>query len=74
MSLLHLIYLSSLHILIIYNNVRAMKRTDRKVSEATRKKIAEALRGKPKTTEHKQALSKSLKAYWATIPIEPNKN
>lgn len=73
-SLLHLIYLSSLPILIIYNNVRAMKRTDRKVSEATRKKIAEALRGKPKTTEHKQALSKSLKAYWATIPIEPNKN
>ena len=48
-----------------------MKRTDRKVSEATRKKIAEALRGKPKTTEHKQALSKSLKAYWTTIPIEP---
>lgn len=51
-----------------------MKRTDRKVSEATRKKIAEALRGKPKTAEHKQALSKSLKAYWATIPIESNKN
>ena len=48
-----------------------MKRTDRKVSEATRKKIAEALRGKPKTIEHKQALSKSLKAYWTTIPIEP---
>ena len=47
-----------------------MKRTDRKVSETTRKKIAEALRGKPKTTEHKQALSKSLKEYWATIPIE----
>ena len=28
-----------------------MKRTDRKVSKATRKKIAEALRGKPKTTK-----------------------
>ena len=68
--LLHLIFLSSLPILIIYNNVGAMKRTDRKVSEATRKKIAEALRGKPKTAEHKQALSKSMKAYWATIPIE----
>ena len=51
-----------------------MKRINRKVSEATKKKIAEALRGKSKTAEHKQALSKSLKAYWATIPIEPNKN
>ena len=28
-----------------------MKRTDRKVNKATRKKIAEALRGKPKTTK-----------------------
>lgn len=47
-----------------------MKRTNRKVSEATRKKIADALRGKSKTTEHKQALSKAMKAYWATIPKE----
>lgn len=51
-----------------------MKRTDRKVSETTRKKIAEALRGKPKTAEHKQTLSKSMKAYWSTIPIKPNEN
>ena len=57
---------------IIYNNVRAMKRTGRKVGEATRKKIAEALRGKPKTAEHKQALSKAMMAYWATIPKEEN--
>lgn len=67
-----MIYLSNLPILIVYNNVRTMKRTNRKVSEATKKKIAEALRGKSKTVEHKQALSKAMKAYWATIPEEEN--
>ncbi|WP_295342327.1 NUMOD3 domain-containing DNA-binding protein [uncultured Prevotella sp.] len=49
-----------------------MKRINRKVSEATKKKIAEALRGKSKTAEHKQALSKAMMAYWATIPKEEN--
>ena len=49
-----------------------MKRINRKVSEATKKKIAEALRGKSKTAEHKQALSKAMMAYWATLPKEEN--
>ena len=30
------------------------------------------MKGRAKTEKHKEALSKSLKAYWEAIPIENN--
>lgn len=49
-----------------------MKRTSRKLSLETRVKIGEALRNKPKTEQHKRALSEALFRYWSTIPVEEN--
>jgi hypothetical protein len=49
-----------------------MKRTSRKLSEETKQKISMALRGKPKTEQHRQSLSAALVQYWATIPEEEN--
>lgn len=47
-----------------------MKRTCRKLSDETRRKISEALKGKTKTDSHRKALSVALTRYWATIPVE----
>lgn len=47
-----------------------MKRTCRKLSDETRRKISEALKGKTKTDSHRKALSVALTRYWATIPLE----
>lgn len=50
-----------------------MKRINRQRSEETKRKISMALKGRSKSPKHREALSKSLKKYWASIPIE-NKN
>lgn len=49
-----------------------MKRTNRKLSEATKQKIANSLRGRKKTESHIQAISIGMKRYWETIPEEIN--
>lgn len=49
------------------------KRQDRSVSPETRQKISKALKNRPKSAEHKQHISQSLKAdtggYWSKIPV-----
>lgn len=45
-------------------------RTQRKLSEETKKKIATALKGRKKSQKHRESLSKALKKYWETIPVE----
>lgn len=47
-----------------------MKRTTRKLSEETKKKISQAMKGKGKSEETKRKMSESMKKYWATIPAE----
>ena len=47
-----------------------MKRITRKMSETTKQRISAKLKGKMKSTKHKEAISKSLVAYWKTIPDE----
>lgn len=47
-----------------------MKRTTRKLSTLTKQRISSALKGRSKTDKHKKAISKSLVAYWKTIPDE----
>lgn len=39
-----------------------MKRTNRTLKEETRQKISKALKGKPKTEQHKKALAEALKS------------
>ena len=49
-----------------------MKRTTRQRSKETKQKISAALKGRPKTEKHREAISIALKKYWATIPNENN--
>lgn len=45
-----------------------MKRVARKLSEKTKKKISESMKGKKKSEETKRRMSESMKKYWETIP------
>ena len=67
-----LFFILELTIFIIYNMFIKlfMKRTTRKLSEETKKRISESMKGKKKTDEHKEAISSALKKYWETIPYE----
>lgn len=47
-----------------------MKRTTRKMSETTKQRISAKLKGKPKTTKHKEAISRGMTEYWKTIPTD----
>lgn len=49
-----------------------MRRTCRKLSAETKLKISMSMKGRMKTEKHKEALSRSLKAYWESIPKENN--
>lgn len=49
-----------------------MRRTSRKLSEETKRKISMALKGKAKSESHRKALAVALVQYWATIPEEEN--
>ena len=46
-------------------------RQDRELSKKTKQKISQAMKGKSKSTTHKEAISNSLKDYWKTIPNKP---
>ena len=50
-----------------------MKRTTRKMSTITKQRISQKLKGKTKTTKHKEAISEGMIKYWSTIP-EINEN
>ena len=47
-----------------------MKRVTRKLSEETKKKISEAMKGKKKSDETRKKMSESMKKYLETIPSE----
>lgn len=47
-----------------------MKRTTRKLSDETKRKISAAMKGKKKSEETKRKMSEAMKKYWETIPIE----
>ena len=51
-----------------------MKRTNRTLKAETRQKISKALKGKPKTEQHKKALAEALKRYWSTVPLVTDNN
>ena len=47
-----------------------MKRVKRKLSEETKKKISESMKGKKKSEVTRRRMSESMKKYWETIPNE----
>lgn len=47
------------------------KRQFRELSDATKAKISQAMRGKSKSFTHKENISNGLKNYWKTIPNRP---
>lgn len=51
-----------------------MKRQFRQLNDMTKSRISQSLRGRSMSEAHKQAISDSMKAYWATIPNKPNEN
>ena len=51
-----------------------MKRTQRKLSDKTREKISNALKGRKMSNEHKFKISESMKKYWESIPYENNED
>ena len=44
------------------------KRTNRRLSEETKRKISAAMKGRTKSEEHRKNISEGLKKYWETIP------
>lgn len=46
-------------------------RAYRQLNDATKQRISQKLRGRSMSDSHKEAISQSMKAYWATIPNKP---
>lgn len=51
-----------------------MKRIYRQLSDATKQRISQRLKGRSMTDTHKEAISQSMKAYWQTVPNKPTEN
>lgn len=51
-----------------------MKRQFRELSDDTKMRISQSLRGRSHSETHKQAISDAMRQYWATIPYRPNEN
>lgn len=50
------------------------KRTQRKLSDTTKAKIANSRRGKKMADVTKNKISESMKKYWESIPYENNES
>ena len=48
-----------------------MNREFRGLTDETKAKISQSMRGKSKSYTHKEKISNSLKAYWKNIPNKP---
>lgn len=46
---------------------KVYKRKTREMSDATKQKISQSLKGRKKSVSHCQSISKGLKAMWSTI-------
>lgn len=47
------------------------QRRYRELSDMTKMKISQKLRGRSKSETHKEAISNGLKAYWRGVPNKP---
>ncbi|MCD8291914.1 MAG: hypothetical protein LUC91_10495 [Prevotella sp.] len=46
----------------------------RELSEVTKAKISQAMKGRSKTPTHKEKIGKGMKEYWKNIPNKPDDN
>ena len=69
--LLFLLFLLNLIFIVKISN---MKRLFRNVNDATKSRISQKLKGRSMSDSHRQAISDSMKAYWATIPYRPTES
>lgn len=46
------------------------KRLTRKLSEETKRKISESMKGRKRTDIERQKISEGMRKYWETIPVE----
>jgi hypothetical protein len=51
-----------------------MKRQFRQLNDDTKQRISQRLKGRSMSDSHKQTISDSMKAYWASIPNKPSEN
>ncbi len=47
------------------------KRQYRELSDVTKAKISQKLKGRSKGTTHKENISNGMKEYWKTVPNQP---
>ena len=50
------------------------KRQYRQMDDTTKMKISQALRGRGKSSTHKENISNGLKHYWQSVPNKPTDN
>lgn len=48
------------------------KRQYRELSDVTKMKISQAMRGRSKSTTHREAISNGMKEYWQGVPSRPS--
>ncbi len=44
------------------------KRKYREMNDATKQKISQKMKGRPKTFAHREHISQGMKDYWETVP------
>ena len=50
------------------------KRQYRELDKATKQKISDSSRNRPKSDEHKKHISQGMIKYWETVPHRPEDN
>lgn len=73
-SLGDLINFANLIIFILYNRIKIEnmgKRQYRELDDLVKQKISQSMKGRSKTTSHKEHISNGLKQYWKQVPNKP---
>lgn len=52
--------------------MKEYKRQYRELSDETKQKISNSSRNRPKSDQHKQHISRGMKAYWQNVPNRPD--
>lgn len=52
--------------------MKEYKRQYRELEDATKQKISQSSKNKPKSETHKQHISQAMIDYWQTVPNRPN--
>ena len=56
------------------NTNQTYKRQYREQLPATKQKISQSMKNRPKTDAHRQSISSGLKDYWQNVPSRPEED